>query len=103
MKTLKANIRPQAVRKHVPRRTCIACREVAGKRELVRLAASSDGVVIDTAGRMPGRGVYLCPVSICWEKALKGNRIEYGLRTRLSAADRQTLAEYGRSLPEKEE
>ena len=34
-----------AVARREPQRTCIACREVAGKRSLVRLVRSPEGAV----------------------------------------------------------
>ena len=87
--------------KHVPQRTCIACRQVAGKRGLVRLVRGADGVVtIDATGKQAGRGAYLHPVRSCWESGLKGNRIEQALRTKLSSANRQALQQYAQSLPE---
>ncbi len=102
MKTLKAEPKPQQTRvKHVPERTCISCRRKAGKRELVRLVRSGDTVEADPRGKKPGRGVYLCLLSECWEKGLKGNRIEQGLRIKLSADNRLLLLEYGRGLTEK--
>lgn len=85
--------------KYVPERTCIACRKTMGKRELVRLVRSGHLVEVDSKGKQPGRGVYICPSKECWETALKNNRIEYGLRTKLSAENRQLLLEYGRCLP----
>ena len=104
MKTLKVHntVRVQG-QKHVPQRTCIACRGAKGKRELIRLVSCPAGIEIDHKGKKPGRGVYLCPRAICWERGLKTNRIEFGLRTKMTAENRQSLADYGRSLPEKEE
>ena len=88
--------------KYVPERTCIACRHTSGKRELIRLV-SLDGVIeVDTKGKKPGRGIYLCANRQCWDAGLKGNRLEYGLRTRLNAENRKSLTEYGNCLPEKE-
>ena len=88
-----------ARQKYVPERTCAACRGTTGKRELVRLVCSDGLVEVDSRGKKPGRGLYICPRRVCWETALKNNRIEYGLRTKLSAENRQVLLEYGRSLP----
>lgn len=89
--------------KHVPQRTCIACRKVGGKRGLVRLVRTSEGTVtIDLTGKKAGRGAYLHPVRSCWESGLKGSRIEQALRTKLTQADRQALQEYAQSLPEAE-
>jgi len=102
MKTLKAEHKPRQTRvKHVPERTCAVCRRKAGKRELIRLVRSGDAVETDPRGKKPGRGVYLCLSSECWEKGLKGNRIEQGLRIKLSGDNRLLLLEYGRGLIEK--
>jgi hypothetical protein len=104
MKTLKVHNMPGVQgQKLVPQRTCIACRGAKGKRELIRLVSSPTGIETDPKGKKPGRGVYLCPRAICWERGLKTNRIEFGLRTKMSAENRQSLVDYGRSLPEKEE
>jgi predicted RNA-binding protein YlxR (DUF448 family) len=104
MKTSKLdNISQPLKQKHVPLRTCIACRQSTGKRDLVRLVSSAGGVEVDIKGRKPGRGVYLCARQKCWETGLKSNRIEFGLRTKLSIENRQLLLDYGRSLPEKED
>jgi predicted RNA-binding protein YlxR (DUF448 family) len=53
---------PQPTRpKHVPQRTCIACRRVAGKRSFVRVVRTAQGVEIDPTGKRAGRGAYLHP------------------------------------------
>lgn len=89
--------------KHVPQRTCIACRKVGGKRGLVRLVRTAEGAVeVDLSGKKAGRGAYLHPLRSCWESGLKGSRIEQALRVKLTQADRLTLQEYAQSLPEAE-
>ena len=73
----------------------MACREVKPKRQLVRLVRVPEGrIEIDAEGTKAGRGAYLCPRPECWEKGLKGNRMEHVLRTSLSATDRDRLARY---------
>ncbi len=89
--------------KHVPQRTCIACRQVAGKRSFVRLVRTEHGVEVDPSGKKAGRGTYLHPNQMCWQMALRGNRIEQALRTKLSAESRQALVEFMKTLPETEE
>jgi len=77
-------------KKHIPQRTCTACRRVRAKRELIRLVSTADGSVeVDTSGRRAGRGAYLCPE--CWEAGLKGSRLEHALRTTLSEDNREQL------------
>lgn len=89
--------------RHVPQRTCVACRRVAGKRSLVRLVRTEAGVVVDPSGKLAGRGMYLHQNQQCWQAALKGGRIEQALRTKLTAENRAALAEFMRALPESED
>jgi len=71
--------------RHVPQRTCVACRTVKHKRELVRLVRLPDGSVeVDHDGKMVGRGAYLCRAHECWHIGLKNGRLEYALRTKLT-------------------
>ena len=56
---------------HEPRRTCVACRQVRGKRELVRLVRRAEGTVfVDVRGDAPGRGGYVCGAADCDRVAL---------------------------------
>jgi predicted RNA-binding protein YlxR (DUF448 family) len=104
MKNSRVKTKTQQPRvRHIPERTCVACRRTAGKQDLIRLVCSDGVVEADQRGAKPGRGVYLCLHSECWEKGLQNNRIEFGLRTKLSKENRQSLLEYGRSLPVKED
>ena len=85
--------------KRVPERTCIACRQIKAKRDLVRIVKTKDeGIVIDINGKKPGRGAYLCKTKECWGNGLKGNRLEYVMRTALTQQDLQRLAEYAEKL-----
>jgi predicted RNA-binding protein YlxR (DUF448 family) len=87
--------------KGLAQRTCVACRQVKEKEDLIRLVSTGNGVAeIDVLGKKPGRGAYLCPRRTCWELALRKNRLDYALRTRLRDDNRQTLREYIRSLEE---
>ena len=88
--------------RHIPQRSCVACRSIRDKRDLVRLVCNEEKVEIDTAKNKTGRGAYLCPVYECWEQGLKKNRVEHALRTKLSEEDRCMLIEYGKSLPKKD-
>ncbi|MFC1915167.1 RNase P modulator RnpM [Chloroflexota bacterium] len=81
--------------KCTPQRTCLACRKVRAKRELIRLVRTPNGnIEIDTSGKKAGRGAYLCPVWKCWETGLKTNRLEHTLRSRLTQDDREQLIKY---------
>ena len=87
--------------KHPPQRTCIACQQIKEKEALIRLARTENGVAeVDISEKKPGRGAYLCPKRDCWELALKKNRLEHALRTKLSDDNRQILTEYIHNLLE---
>ena len=89
----------KSIDKHLPQRTCVVCRVVKDKRELVRLVRVSDGFVeVDDSGRKVGRGAYLCRGQDCWQEGMKGGRLERALRTTLSHENREQLVEYGKSL-----
>ncbi len=83
-----------------PQRTCVACRSTAGKRELVRVVRTADGVEVDLTGKKAGRGAYLCREGACWETALSKGRLDAALRTKLSSGDRRRLAEFAAALRE---
>ena len=85
--------------KHIPQRTCVACRKVKAKRELIRLVRNADGSVgVDTSAKKAGRGAYLCRTWECWEIGLKGGRLAHSLRTSLTQSNREQLIGYGRDL-----
>lgn len=84
--------------RHIPERTCVACRSQRPKREMVRVVRAPDGAVsVDTTGKKAGRGAYLCLQRSCWEAALKRRALDRALKTELSAADRVALAALGAS------
>lgn len=91
-----------------PRRTCIACRQVQAKRTLVRLVRTPEGVVVDSRGKMNGRGAYIHASRSCGTRAMGLDRarpgkgrlpVESALKTSLTPADRIRLEEWVRSLP----
>ncbi len=48
------------MKKREPVRTCVVTKEAKIKKELVRVAATKEGVVsVDLKGKAPGRGAYL--------------------------------------------
>lgn len=88
-------------RKHVPQRTCVACRTVRGKRELVRIVRTPEGtVMVDETGKRSGRGAYLCRQRSCWEAALARRQLEHALKVALTVDDEALLREYAAGLPQ---
>ena len=61
--------------KKQPLRTCIACRKVRPKKELIRVVKSGEEINLDATGKANGRGVYVCPDGECIRKLKKGKLI----------------------------
>ncbi len=87
-------------RKHIPQRTCVGCRTVQPKRQMVRIVRSPEGVRVDETGKAAGRGAYLCRRRSCWETALKRRALDHALRTTLTDAEREALRAYAQELPQ---
>lgn len=86
--------------RHVPQRTCIACRKERPKRELIRVVRTPEGrVVLDPTGKRSGRGAYLCARRSCWEPALRKGKLEHEFETTLLPEDRAALEAYVETLP----
>ena len=63
-------------------RTCIGCRQVKNKKELIRVVKNKEGqVFVDLTGRQNGRGAYICANKDCLEKAIKTKSLEKTLKT----------------------
>lgn len=62
--------------KKIPMRTCVGCKEVKPKKELIRVVKQADGkIMIDFTGKANGRGAYLCPDSNCLAQAIKTKKL----------------------------
>ena len=85
--------------KHIPQRTCVGCRTVMPKRQLIRIVRSPEGVQVDQTGKLAGRGAYLHNQRSCWEKGLKG-ALARALKVELTPGDRERLQTFLETLPE---
>lgn len=84
--------------KHVPLRTCVACRETKPKRELIRIVLLPDGTVaVDETGKKNGRGAYLCRQLSCWHQALERGILSRALRAPLPPGSTAQLVNYAES------
>jgi uncharacterized protein len=82
--------------RHIPERTCVACRSPRPKREMVRVVRGADGsVAVDPTGKQSGRGAYLCRRHECWSTALQRGALNRALKTELLEADRAALTAFG--------
>ncbi|HJX61276.1 MAG TPA: YlxR family protein [Dehalococcoidia bacterium] len=90
--------------RHIPQRTCVACRRTTAKRELVRVVRTAEGgAEVDPTGKRSGRGAYLCPTPDCWRLAVQKGRLDRALKTSVSARDKEALLQYAQALePEAE-
>jgi len=74
------------IQRREPVRTCVACRQEAGKRTLVRVVRDAGGgAALDPTGRAPGRGAYLHRDPSCLEIARKKKALERALNTTVGA------------------
>jgi predicted RNA-binding protein YlxR (DUF448 family) len=87
------------VTRHVPQRTCCGCRGVDAQAALVRLTTDQDDMlVLDAARRRGGRGAYLHPSPVCWEKFLRGRLHVRSLRRSIPVGQRAAVVERLRSM-----
>ena len=84
-------VRPVAPRR-VPNRSCVACRTVRPKRELLRVVRTPNGrIEADPGGRLAGRGAYVCRASECIDNAIKKGALTRALGTSIPAEVRDEL------------
>ncbi|MEK7864036.1 MAG: YlxR family protein [Chloroflexota bacterium] len=71
----------------LPQRTCVACRTVRAKRELVRIVRSPAGELsVDLRGKAAGRGAYCDPDAGCLERGLRDGAIARALEVTIDEA-----------------
>ena len=71
---------------------CVACRTHRPKRQLVRLVRTPAGeVLVDTTGKLAGRGAYLCLDDACWTLAERRRALARALATGLDQEAWQNL------------
>ncbi|MBC8279757.1 MAG: YlxR family protein [Chloroflexi bacterium] len=71
--------------RHVPERSCVACGSKVAKAQLNRVVKTAQGsIIVDTTGREPGRGAYLCHLPDCWDKAIHKGALQRGFKQDLS-------------------
>lgn len=68
-----------------PMRMCVGCREMKEKRSLIRVVRSPEGVLsLDSTGKKPGRGAYVCREGECLARAVKQHQLERQLQAEMT-------------------
>jgi len=80
--------------KKKPQRSCVSCRTVRDKNDLLRVVVTPEGnVVYDPTGKLSGRGAYLCPNEDCITAELKkAAKLSKGLKKPLTEEEIKELA-----------
>lgn len=85
--------------RHVPQRTCVACRDKTNKRALFRIVRTSDGQAeVDLTGRKAGRGAYICDTPACWERATTTSLLDHALKTELTPETKNALRSFAATI-----
>ncbi len=78
--------------KKIPMRMCLGCREMKPKKELIRVVRSQEGEVsLDSTGKKPGRGAYVCRHADCLAKAIKQKQFDRAFECTLSSQVQEGL------------
>lgn len=73
--------------KKIPMRSCLVTRERLPKQELIRVVRTPEGkVVVDTTGKVNGRGAYLKKDLAVFEKAEKSKILNKQLEVEVPAS-----------------
>ena len=66
--------------RRLPQRTCVACRQVRAKGDLVRVVRTPEGKVeVDPVGKAAGRGAYVCRTAQCARTAVTQHKLSRAL------------------------
>lgn len=67
-------------RERTPQRSCVACRQVRPKGDLLRVVRTPEGEVgVDPTGKAAGRGAYVCRDERCAQQAVKQKKLARAL------------------------
>ncbi|MEE8465264.1 MAG: YlxR family protein [Dehalococcoidia bacterium] len=81
--------------RHVPERSCVACGLKTAKVQLVRVVRDNQGLVtVDTTGRAPGRGAYLCRAPECWDRTISKGTLGRSFGRDITSKDLKQVRAY---------
>jgi predicted RNA-binding protein YlxR (DUF448 family) len=85
--------------KPVPQRTCLACRQIKSKREMLRIVRTPEGnIELDASGKREGRGAYICTNPVCWDKIKKDKQLEHALKSNITPDNLKKIFENGTEI-----
>lgn len=76
-----------------PERSCMACRRKGAKGELIKLARTPLGVVVDYGEKLPGRGAYVCAEPPCIRGAQDARALSRAFREKTGPPGYDALVE----------
>ncbi len=83
--------------KDTPLRTCIVCKQLLPKKDMLRIVKTKDGVAIDYTNKANGRGAYICNnencITTCVNKKLLNKTFKMALSEEIY---NKILEDYGR-------
>ena len=78
--------------KKIPLRKCTGCQEMKQKKDMMRVLKTAEcEIVLDTTGRINGRGAYLCRSMGCFEQAVKNKGLERSLKVKVPEETYESL------------
>ena len=82
-----------------PQRTCIACKSVKDKKDLIRIVRTKEGEIeLDQTGRKNGRGAYICKDAKCFESLRKSKGLDRSFKSQISMTVYDKLIDELKSL-----
>ena len=79
--------------KKIPLRQCVGCGEMKGKKDMMRVLKTDDGICLDATGKKNGRGAYVCKNGDCLKLARKNKGLERSFKMSIPKEVYDTLEE----------
>jgi predicted RNA-binding protein YlxR (DUF448 family) len=80
--------------KSAPQRSCLGCRQVRDKSDLLRFVLAPDLTLIpDLQAKLPGRGAYTCIKRGCLEEALRRNQFSRSFKGQVHVGSPDVLVQ----------
>ncbi len=76
-----------------PLRSCIGCRQVKDKDELVRIVMAGSGqIAVDPTGHADGRGAYICRSRECLDRCIKHGGLSRAFKQNIGRQQTEGIA-----------